>query len=113
MIGLGRRSGPWGISAKKSKTINEKSIFPRKTNPKQSWKIMICSKDSDTNGWAPFGLHRYTYEKIRFSTIFRDCLAICLAKKLDCLATFWFCLAEIPWGAERRPRPIIWYHFQV
>ena len=21
-------------------------------------------------------------------------------------------LAEIPWGTERRPRPIIWYHFQ-
>ena len=35
MIGLGRRSGPRGISANKSQKINEKSKFPRNKIQKQ------------------------------------------------------------------------------
>ena len=50
MIGLGRRSGPRGISANKSKVFNDKSKIPAKQNPKKNMNNHDFAKDFDTNG---------------------------------------------------------------
>ena len=105
MIGLGRRSVPQGISAKKSQFVNEKSkCFANKIQ-----KHHDCSKDFDTNGWGPFpGVFVLRAMAIR---LFIGCLSISRWDEERCRdAVCWIGLVCTVFFASNRTGPV---HFQT